>query len=111
MNELQKIPNVDKLLANPAIIEGTPYRQEAVDAIRDVLTELREEIKTGKLKKVPEHDEIAQSVVKLINKRAKRGMRRVINGTGVILHSNLGRACLSKAAAEAALDEHDDDDD
>jgi len=71
-----------------------------------MLDELREGIKTGTVNEVPDENKLAQSAVELAAKRAHtcKDVQRVINGTGVILHSNLGRACLSKAAASAVVE-------
>jgi len=105
-NELLKqIPHVDRLMQHEVIAGCEIYHHEMTGAVRDVLAELREGLKTGKLKKVPGDDELAKSVVELVMKRSiNKDVQRVINGTGVILHSNLGRACLSKAASEAVLE-------
>jgi L-seryl-tRNA(Ser) seleniumtransferase len=99
---LRSIPHVDKLMKNEAIINCEVYRHEVTEAVRDILTEIREGLMSGKSDAVPGEDEIARMAVALALERTRVGVRRVINGTGVILHSNLGRACLSKAAADAA---------
>ena len=102
---LKKIPQVDKLMQNELITNCEVYRKEVTEALRDVLSELREGLKTGLNDRVPHDNEIVQSAIELATVRANsRGVRRVINGTGVILHSNLGRACLSKKAAEAVVE-------
>jgi len=103
---LKQIPQVDKLMQNEFITKCDIYRHEVTEVVRDILDELRDELKSGKLRSIPDNDEIAKSVVKRAAKRAlkNKGIKRVINATGVILHSNLGRACLSKAAAEAVVE-------
>ena len=103
---LKQIPQVDKLLQSEIITNFDMYRHEVTGAVKDVLSELRDGLLSGVLNTIPEDDELAHSAVKLATKRAQSNsdVRRVINGTGVILHSNLGRACLSKAAAEAVVE-------
>ena len=103
---LRQIPQVDKLMQHDIIANCAVYRHEVIEVVRDVLTELRKELKTGNICNIPDEDEIAKKAVELASKRVqtRKGVRRVINGTGVILHSNLGRACLSKAAAEAVVE-------
>ena len=103
---LKKIPQVDKLMQHELITDCIVYRHEVKNALRDKLNELREGIKAGTVWELPDENEIAQSAVELAENRAKtcKDVRRVINGTGVILHSNLGRACLSKAAASAVVE-------
>ena len=99
---LRQIPNVDRLMKNEIIAGCGLYRHEAADAVRETLALLREKLKAGETDIVPEDDEIARSAVRLALTRVRESIIRVINGTGVILHSNLGRACLSEAAANAA---------
>ena len=101
---LRRIPNVDRLMKNPIITGCGAYRHEAADAVRDTLAGLREKLKNGEAGDVPDDDEIARCAARLALARARTGLLRVVNGTGVILHSNLGRACLSDAAANAARD-------
>ena len=103
---LKQIPHVDRILQHEIVTGCDIYRHEVTDAVRVVLSELREQIKSGVIKSVPGLDEIVKAAVDFAEKQAdaNKDVRRVINATGVILHSNLGRACLSKAAAKAALE-------
>jgi L-seryl-tRNA(Ser) seleniumtransferase len=101
---LRLIPNAHRLLENPAIAESEPYRHEAADAVRQVLAQLRQGILAGEIAEIPNDDEIVRRALELAGLRIRKGIRRCINGTGVMLHSNLGRAPLSKAAAQAAMD-------
>ena len=103
---LRQIPQVDKLMQHELITGCDAYRHEIADAVRDELNNLREKIKSGTVESVPGEIEIVQRAAELAKSRALTGkdVRRVINGTGVILHSNLGRACLSIAAASAVVE-------
>jgi len=106
-NELLKqIPHVDRVLQCEVVSDCEVYRHEVTEAVRDVLAELRDGIKAGTADFIPGLEEIARSAVKLATYKGNinKGVRRVINGTGVVLHSNLGRACLSKAAAESVVE-------
>jgi len=105
-NELFKqIPQVDKIMQHEIIANCGIYRHELAGAVRIVLDEMREGIKLGDITVVPCDDELAKRAVDVAIKRASdKDIKRVINGTGVILHSNLGRACLSKAAAQAVVE-------
>ncbi|MCL2662355.1 MAG: L-seryl-tRNA(Sec) selenium transferase [Oscillospiraceae bacterium] len=105
-NLYKRIPQVDKLMQHELISNCEVYRHEIVETVRDVLADLREGLRIGKIDKIPCDDDIAKKVVDLAGKRTReqKGIRRVINGTGVILHSNLGRASLSKAAAKEAVE-------
>jgi len=103
---LKQIPHVDKLMQSIAADDNGVYRHEVLDALRDVLAELRENLKAGGVDTVPCDDDITQRAVEMAVQRVHSGkdVRRVINATGVILHSNLGRACLSKTAAQAVIE-------
>jgi L-seryl-tRNA(Ser) seleniumtransferase len=101
----RKLPAVDELLRSPGVVAlaGTHGPAAAADAVRAVLGRLREEISSGLL------DERALdlalsgadgAVEQQLRRALGYSLRPVINATGVILHTNLGRAPL----AEAALD-------
>ena len=97
----QKIPSVDRVLrASSDLIErwGRPL---ATAAIREQLDRLRHSASSLD----PDELEIAaihSAVVHQLEKRDIRDIRTVINLSGVVLHTNLGRACLPPIAAQAA---------
>ena len=75
------------------------HRRMAVRAIRVYLDELRQKIQAG------ESAAFAQDeLVRRLERERKPTLTRAINGLGVILHTGLGRAPLSKAAQEALAD-------
>jgi L-seryl-tRNA(Ser) seleniumtransferase len=86
--QLRDLPSVDEL----ARAVGDPL---AVDAARTVLERARDEIKAGF-----EPGDLAARVEAEIASLRRPRLRRVLNATGVIVHTNLGRAPL----ADAALD-------
>ncbi len=98
---LRRLPAVEKLLESPELAPEIAHysRPLVTQAARHVLDELRQKIKEGR-KSPP-----VSGVIKLIKEHLKDEwpgfMSPVINGTGVILHTNLGRAPLSKKALEA----------
>jgi L-seryl-tRNA(Ser) seleniumtransferase len=100
---LREIPAVHELLARPEIAAlcaeaGTEYVTEIV---REVLADVREELRGGK-----ELGSLEERIAGAIRCGLEPTLRPVINATGVILHTNLGRAPLSaeavRAVAEAA---------
>jgi len=94
---LRALPAVDQLAAAVRTSDnGTePSRSEATAVARAVLTERRAELLAGA------SDDVDLCV--RARRRLAGSLRRVLNGTGVILHTNLGRAPLPSQAAEALL--------
>lgn len=104
-NILRGIPKIDELLNDRQLIfflESTP-RSVVVDAARDVLDDVRQQVLSGDLERVPELSELTEAIGERIARKKKRNLRRLINATGVVLHTNLGRARLCETAAESVL--------
>src|SRR5688572_27930357 len=99
---LRAIPSVDKVLAHPALGEALSRLPHAlvVDAVRAEVEKLREEVLRGE-GKAPAIGEVAARAASAASKLTSASLGRVINATGVIIHTNLGRAPLSKTAIEA----------
>ena len=95
----RQIPKVDRLLATPQVSTLPPALARA--AVRQVLDALRAEIAEGKTASV---DEVVDRVVQQARWLRDGRMRPVINATGVVLHTNLGRAPWSDAAIAAAAE-------
>jgi L-seryl-tRNA(Ser) seleniumtransferase len=101
----RELPSVDELIHAPAIAalsaqHGTPA---VTDAARVVLARLREEIATGLLDEAALQlalTGIAGAIEEQVRRAIHYSLRHVINATGVILHTNLGRAPLAKEAVE-----------
>jgi L-seryl-tRNA(Ser) seleniumtransferase len=101
----RKLPSVDDLIHDPALTHfAASYGREAtVHATRDVLARLRDEISTGVLDEAALNlaiDGLAQAVEKQLRRSLSHSLKPVINATGVILHTNLARAPLSRAAID-----------
>ncbi len=100
---LRKIPKVDELLGQPplsALAEELPAGAVR-DAVREELEELRRQVLSGGLEAFPDRPELAAAAAKRARQAALPSLRPAVNGTGVALHTNLGRACLSQKAVEA----------
>ncbi len=98
---LRKIPKIDEILKQPSIEEATCSHAVLMESIREALDELRQQILSGDEAVSLEMDDICAGVLKLVEKKTQMHLRPVINGTGIILHTNLGRAKLSDRAVEA----------
>ncbi len=99
---LRSLPRVDDLLAKPAIVSLCPDRgrRELTAAIREALALIRDEIREGRRISCTEQD-IVETVKKRLALHETRSLRKVVNATGVIIHTNLGRSVLSPEAAQA----------
>lgn len=95
-DELKKIPSVDKLLSHPSLLKLKElYGIELVTySVRNILNEERERILDGK--KSRNIEKLVGEIRQLVNKIAGSSLKPVVNATGIILHTNLGRAPLSK---------------
>jgi L-seryl-tRNA(Ser) seleniumtransferase len=99
---LRQIPSVDTLLhthtaAELVAVFGRPL---TLDAIREVLDDLRQEL-TEKEGTIPSNEILLERAKELLQGWAAWSLRPVINATGVVLHTNLGRAPLSEDAISA----------
>jgi L-seryl-tRNA(Ser) seleniumtransferase len=103
----RSLPSVDELLRerNIAALAEREGRAMVVDAARAALEELRNGITAGKLNSPGELESRVQTLASVIKDTLRRAaqpsLRSVINATGVVLHTNLGRAPLSHEAIAA----------
>ncbi|MDE2486911.1 MAG: L-seryl-tRNA(Sec) selenium transferase, partial [Alphaproteobacteria bacterium] len=75
-------------------------REQVVEAIRAALSDARERVLTA-AEDPPQAPALADAAARRLEASGRPVLRRVINATGVVLHTNLGRAPLPRAAAEA----------
>ena len=102
-NEYRFLPSVDKLISEERIKqlqENYPHTL-LVELVRQHLQQERLSIAAGN--PCPSTDELVESICAQVYALGKPSLRPVINATGVILHTNLGRAPLSKETT-AAMD-------
>jgi L-seryl-tRNA(Ser) seleniumtransferase len=101
----RKLPSVDDVMRGPAahLLVPSYGHTSVVDAARVVLSRLRQEITSGLLDADGLElalSGLAEAVEKQLRQALGYSLRPVINATGVILHTNLGRAPLGEAAIE-----------
>jgi L-seryl-tRNA(Ser) seleniumtransferase len=101
----RELPSVDEVVRVPAVAElAASYGGNAVtDAARAVLARLRQEIASRLVDEAGFRlalSGIAGAVEEQVRREVRYSLRPVINATGVILHTNLGRAPLAEAALE-----------
>ena len=100
---LRDLPSISALLAIPetsALLERFG-RRAATNALRSVLNDARDGIQTGRASLPSEADIVARAYA-LLDLQDKSGLRPLLNLTGIVLHTNLGRAVLAETAVEAA---------
>jgi L-seryl-tRNA(Ser) seleniumtransferase len=99
---LRRLPSVDELLLRPpvAAICKTLERGYAVEIVREVLAQVRREISSGEVmdEAAIEPGALEQRVVRAVEMELALSLRPVINASGVILHTNLGRAPITQGA-------------
>ena len=101
---LRQIPKVDELMKQPMLLTlcETVPAQTVTQAVRQILEDLRKDILAGKIEEMPSVEALCAGIVSDANRQAEPSLKKVINATGIILHTNLGRACISARAAAAA---------
>ncbi len=103
---LRSIPKTDLIISHTSVI---PYKEKygnllVTECAREVTEELRKGILEGRITEVCHIDVVAEKVIATLQKRTRMNLKPVINATGIVLHTNLGRAVLSDRAAKAAYE-------
>jgi L-seryl-tRNA(Ser) seleniumtransferase len=103
----RNIPKVDKVLEWPgvkAFLEQYP-RPVVITAVRETLDQVRSELLGGEATtETLAEESVTQRIAIALETTNTPGLRRVINGTGVVLHTNLGRAPLAESLRDTMLD-------
>ncbi|HNS02353.1 MAG TPA: L-seryl-tRNA(Sec) selenium transferase [Anaerolineae bacterium] len=102
--ELRKLPSVDRLLQQSAVAAARAQFSHdlAVAVARDLLDGTRAAI-IDQGQPCPAPDELAQTLLARLHAAVQPTLQPVINASGVIIHTNLGRAPLSQEAQAAML--------
>lgn len=106
-NPLRNIPSVNELLESPPLrrLVGSVSRNVVVSGVRSFLDNLREEVQSATSDmRWPNSQELAQRIADWIQHDDRSSLRPVINATGILLHTGLGRAPLAKEAVQAIVD-------
>jgi L-seryl-tRNA(Ser) seleniumtransferase len=103
MNDLRGMPSVDQLLQTQKAVSlvATYGRPQTLEAIRSVLADLRDCVRENKVVNLPDQQILLEQAQDKLNEWFKPTLVPVINASGVILHTNLGRAPLSTSAVQA----------
>ncbi|MCL2354163.1 MAG: L-seryl-tRNA(Sec) selenium transferase, partial [Defluviitaleaceae bacterium] len=96
---LRNLPKMDDILQEPSFSHLS--KTKMVEASGVILEKIRKGILSGEITSTPPYQEILKQILDMAE-GFENNLKRVINATGVVLHTNLGRAPMAKAAAEAA---------
>ena len=96
--QFRNLPSVDSVLSTDAVDSAVKAysREWVVSLVRQELDEARAQV--GKGATAPTAMELAETVCQRVQSTARTEPRPVINATGVVIHTNLGRAPLSASA-------------
>ncbi|NDD28943.1 MAG: L-seryl-tRNA(Sec) selenium transferase [Proteobacteria bacterium] len=101
---LRSLPSIDRLLGDAEVLpllERFP-RAAVVEALRDASTSIRQRLKQGEAVASPLNEAIVEVALTRLGTMFSPGLTHVVNATGVVIHTNLGRAVLAPTAVEAA---------
>lgn len=101
-NELfRQLPKVDILMKNTLLkdLSLTLDYNSFYEIVTKVIDSFRSKIKNSEIKSFTE-EEIIKDIISLAKKSEERNFKNVVNGTGVILHTNLGRSIFNERVAE-----------
>ncbi|MFA5354505.1 MAG: L-seryl-tRNA(Sec) selenium transferase, partial [Thermodesulfovibrionales bacterium] len=98
---LSSLPSVDELLKSPEGIQWLAAypRRYVLQAVRDGINHFRQAILRGELAEVSPQ-EIRREALKRIESLSRLSLRSLINATGVVIHTNLGRSVLPPSVME-----------
>ena len=92
----RRVPRTDTLLADPRLAQAQRVLGRAL--VKSVIADAQQRARAGEI----EPDRVAEHAVAALPSTAS-SLRPVINATGVVVHTNLGRAPLSRAAIDAVV--------
>src|SRR5438552_1019948 len=102
-NPFRDLPSVNDILECAQRLPGARAHDLLADVIRREVAEVRERLGRGEqINGEITAEKLALRAEQRLVREMQPRLRRVINATGIILHTNLGRAPLAEAAARAA---------
>lgn len=101
---LRNLPKIDELLQEGEIKEqlSSNIRVLVLDSLRESIEFYRRGILNNEIESFTKQQVITSSI-ELLNKKNSPKLREVINATGIVVHTNLGRSLLSKSAIENVI--------
>jgi len=108
-NIFRRIPSVDRLLENLLKVKGLPTypRNLVLRAINEVLDDVRQSILSEDIKKDLSGlniESVTEKVLQRLKLLSRPSLRNVINATGIVIHTNLGRSILADRVLKRLID-------
>ena len=102
---LRRLPQVQRLLEHEgaAPLNAAFGRQALTGALRNVIDTVRHGVRQGTVCDIPSVTAMLSEAAQTLASRQRPHLRRVINATGIVLHTNLGRAPLATEAVAAMV--------
>lgn len=100
---LRSLPSLDRLLSDPEVRQWSEVMSRGLVAsvLRSALEQFRRAILSGQIVQPIEIEDVLTLAEDELTRRSLPSLRRVINATGIVLHTGLGRAPLAPSAIEA----------
>jgi L-seryl-tRNA(Ser) seleniumtransferase len=105
IEQRRALPSVDRVLNTEAARTalGSFGRRYVTASVRTVLDEIRQRLAAGTAASPPAPEEVMSEALARMEAAQPQSMRPVVNATGVVLHTNLGRALLADDALQAVM--------
>lgn len=99
---LRKLPKIDELLLNEEVQNNIDEhgRNLVLDTLREAIDAVRKQILNGEIEDF-QFEDVVNLYKKLLNKKMRPHLTKVINGAGIVIHTNLGRSLLCEEAVKA----------
>ncbi|HKA19514.1 MAG TPA: L-seryl-tRNA(Sec) selenium transferase [Blastocatellia bacterium] len=107
---LRSLPSIERLLERPlgSRLSAELGRDRVRDLLREITAELRDQLTRAPHSSANFQESLTEEVERMLARRAAEcaqpSLRRVINATGVLIHTNLGRSPLARQAIEAVAE-------
>ena len=100
---LRTIPAVHEIVTELQRMKGNISERLFTTVTRDVITYFRQKILNGEINSITK-EEVLTEALQSLEEKLRPSLRRIVNATGVVIHTNLGRSLLPKEAMEAIID-------
>ena len=99
---LRKLPKIDELLLNEEVNKNIEEygRNLVLDTLRESIDAVRKQILNGEIEDF-QLEEVVSLYKSLLNRKLRPHLTKVINGAGIVIHTNLGRSLLCEDAVKA----------